>query len=125
MANPVVRAAVFYWRNRKAYEANKISIKFMNGRKELFGAEGLFALSKGAAMVEVTVSDVIPVGGSVITNDITKILNQEDIDAAVLIGGKYYRSSWAVTDNTMDSDSETGVCTGSVTLKTGTPKITG
>lgn len=125
MADPVVRAAVFYWRNRKALETNKVTIKFSHGRRALPGAEGILAFSKGQSMMEVTMTEIIPVGGSTTTADIEKILAQEDIDIAVVIGGKYYRQKMAVTENTMESDSETGVCTGSMTLQSKNPKVTG
>ena len=93
MANPTVRAGVFYWQNRKAAETHKAAIKFMHGRKPCFGAEGGLAFSKGAAMAEITITETIPVGGSTTSGDINKMIAQSDIDAAILIGGKVYDRS--------------------------------
>ena len=117
MANPTVRAGVFYWRNRKAAEVHKAAIKFMHGRKAVYGAEGGLAFSRGAAMAEITITDTITVAGSTTANDIERLLAQEDIDAAILLGGKIYRQKWAVTENSMTYDTETGVCEGSMTLQ--------
>ena len=117
MANPTVRAGVFYWQNRKAAETHKAAIKFMHGRKPCYGAEGGLAFSKGAAMAEITITETIPVGGSTTSGDIEKMIAQTDIDAAILIGGKVYRQKWAVTENTMSYDTETGICEGTLTLQ--------
>lgn len=117
MANPTVRAGVFYWKNRKAMEVHKVSIKFMHGRKAVYGAEGGLAFSKGAAMAEITITETVPISGTTVMSDIDKILAQTDMDAAFLIGGKMYRQKWAVTENTMTSDTETGVCEGVLTLQ--------
>lgn len=125
MANPTVRAGVFYWRNRKAAETNKAAIKFMHGRKPVMGADGVAAFSKGAAMAEITITEFVPVGGSTTSADMEKILAQEDFDAAILIGGKFYRQKWAVTENTLSYDTETGVCEGQLTLQGGKPSVKG
>lgn len=117
MANPTVRAGVFYWQNRKAAETHKAAIKFMHGRKPCYGAEGGLAFSKGAAMAEITITETIPVGGSTTSGDINKMIAQSDIDAAILIGGKIYRQKWAVTENTMSYDTESGICEGTLTLQ--------
>lgn len=117
MANPTVRAGVFYWQNRKAAETHKAAIKFTHGRKPMYGADGGLAFSKGAAMAEITITETIPVGGSTTSADMEKILAQTDIDAAILIGGKFYRQKWAVTENTMSYDTESGACEGTLTLQ--------
>lgn len=117
MANPTVRAGVFYWQNRKAAEVHKAAIKFMHGRKPVYGAEGGLAFSKGAAMAEITITETVTVGGSTTLSDIKKMLAQTDIDAAILIGGNVYRQKWAVTENSMQYDTETGVCEGTLTLQ--------
>lgn len=125
MANPTVRAGTFYWRNRKAAEVNKATIKFMHGRKPVFGAAGAAAWSKGAAIAEITITEFIPVGGSTTSADIERMLAQEDFDAAILIGGKFYRQKWAVTENTMSFDTESGVCEGQITLQGTKPNVKG
>lgn len=125
MGRPTVRAGVFYWRNRKAAETNKASIKFTHNRKPIPGADGYAAWSKGAVMAEISITEFVPVGGSTTSADIERILNQEDIDAAILIGGKFYRQKWAVTENTLSYDSETGVSEGQLTLQGSKPTVKG
>lgn len=125
MADPVVRALVFYWRNKLAVEVNRVRVKFMMGRTALYGAQGLAAYSKGAASIQIVASGFQPVSGSAISNDIERILNQDDIDCAWISGGKHFRQKLAVIDLEQDSDSQTGVVTESITLEGKRPKITG
>lgn len=91
MSTPVVRAGIFYWANRKAAETHKASIKFLHGRKPVPGAGGVLAYTKGMGTAEVTITETIPVDGSTTSKDMEKILAQSDIDAAIRIGGKFYR----------------------------------
>jgi hypothetical protein len=125
MADPIVRQMAFYWQDKKAAEVNKLRVKFMSGRKELFGQDGILAFSRGAAQMELSISEITPIGGSSTSNDIQKFFDQADIDASWIMGGKYYRQKLAWTEAEYDSDSETGVVTGQITLKGRVPQITG
>jgi hypothetical protein len=125
MADPVVRQVAFYWRDKKAITANKVSIAFKMNREPLWGQEGILAWSKGHAVMTITASGFTPVGGSYTTNDIEKMLNQDDIPISFVLGGKFYRESAAATDLKYDSDSEKGTTMEEVTLTCRRPKITG
>lgn len=120
-----VRAGRLYWRNRKCLEANKFSIKFAYNRKPIPGPAGVVAWTEGMATATLTFEEFIPVGGSTTTHDIEMVITQKEVDAAVRIGGRWYRQRWAVTENEMSSDSETGVCTGRYTLQGKAEKLAG
>ncbi len=127
MPLPVVRSGVFYWKNRKAGATNKVTARFNHARTKVVFAEDL-AWSKGLSSVELVINEIIPVSGELTCHkDLEQILAQEDIDAMFLIGGKQIRppNKWAVTENTMESDAETGVCNGTLTLAAGRPKLIG
>lgn len=125
MADPVVRQVAFYWREKKAVTCNKVSIDFTFNREPLFGQEGILAWSKGHAIMKITASGFTPVGGSYTSDDIERILNQEDIPVSFVLGGKYYREKGAVTNLKYDSDSEKGTLVEEVQLSCKRPKISG
>lgn len=125
MADPVVRQIAFYWRDKKAITANKVSIEFTMNREALWGQEGILAWSKGHAVMKVTASGFTPVGGSYTSDDIEKILNQDDIPISFILGGKFYREDAAATSLKYDSDSEKGTTHEEVQLTCRRPKITG
>lgn len=125
MADPVVTQMAFYWRDKKAVTANKVSVEFTMNREPLFGQEGILAWSKGHAVMKVTASGFTPVGGSFTTQDIERILNQEDIPISFVLGGQFYRESAAATSLKYDSDSEKGTTTEEVQLSCRRPKIMG
>lgn len=125
MADPVVRQIAFYWRDKKAITANKVKVSFVMNREPLFGQEGILAWSKGHAQMNLTVSGFTPVGGSFTTDDIEKILNQDDIPISFVLGGKFYRENGAVTNLDLDSDSEKGTTHEEVQIKCRRPKIMG
>ncbi|MBS2017487.1 MAG: hypothetical protein JST00_31685 [Deltaproteobacteria bacterium] len=119
MANdlPVVRAARMFWRNRKALETYKVSLSIKHNRRAvIFGPENR-EWSQGFADARLTFEEFIPVGGSTTTKDLERIFQQNYVDVAVQIGARWYRQNWAVIENEMSSDSETGVCTGRYTLE--------
>lgn len=125
MADPVCRQIAFYWRDKKAATANKVSIEFTMNREPLWGQEGILAWSKGHAVMKITASGFTPVGGSYTSDDIEKILNQEDIPISFVLGGKYYRENAATTSLKFDSDSEKGTTTEEIQLTCRRPKIAG
>lgn len=125
MADPIVRSVAFYWRDKLAVEVNRVRVKFMMGRTALFGQKGLEVYSKGAATMQLTVSGFVSVTGSAISNDMEKMLAQEDIDCSFILGGKYYRQRLAVIDYEGESDSEKGTVTEQVTLEGKKPRIVG
>lgn len=125
MANPVVRQITFYWRDKKAITANKVKVSFVMDRQPLYGQEGILAWSKGHAQMNLTVSGFTPVGGSFTTDDIEKILNQDDIPISLVLGGKFFRTDGAVTNLDFDSDSEKGITNEEVQIKCARPKIMG
>lgn len=125
MADPVVRQVAFYWRDKKAITANKVSIEFTMNREPLWGQEGIMAWSKGHAIMKITASGFTPVGGSFTSDDIEKILNQDDIPISFVLGGKYYRERAAATNLKYDSDSERGTTMEEVQLSCRRPKIAG
>lgn len=125
MADPVVRAMAFYWRDKLAVEVNRLRVKFMMGRTALYGQKGLAAYSRGAATMEIEISEFTPVGGSATTADIELLLDQKDVDCAFILGGKYMRQALACLEAEWESDSERGTCTGRVVLQGKKPKISG
>jgi hypothetical protein len=125
MADVVVRQIAFYWRNKKAAETNSVEVEFNNGREKLIGQEGILAYSKGIATMKVTIAEVVPVTGSTTTNDIEKILDQEDIDVSFILGGKFYKQKMAVMTASYKSDTEKGVTTGNIVLEGAKPKVSG
>lgn len=125
MADPVVRQIAFYWREKKAITANKVSIEFTMNREALWGQEGILAWSKGHAIMKVTASGFTPVGGSYTSDDIEKILNNDDIPISFIIGGKYYREKAAATSLKYDSDSEKGTTVEEIQMTCRRPKIAG
>lgn len=124
MAKPVIRAMAFYWKDKKAATVNQTSVKIKSGRSALMGAEGLLAFSRGAVMFDIDIDEVVPVSGSTTVDDIAAILNQEDVDVAVTLGGKIFRVTMAVISADYQSDTETGKCTGKITLSGGKPSVT-
>lgn len=125
MADPIIRQIAFYWRNKKAAETNSVEVEFTMGREALFGQEGIIAYSKGQAKMKVTISEVVPVTGSTTTNDIEKMLAQEDIDISFILGGKFYKQKMAVMTASYKSDTEKGVTTGNIVMEGAKPKISG
>jgi hypothetical protein len=125
MADPVVRQLAFYWREKKAITVNKLSVEFTMNREPLFGQEGILAWSKGQAIMRITASGFTPVGGSFATDDMERILAQEDIPISFVMGGKYYRENAAVTSYKADSDSERGTTMEEIQMSCKRPKITG
>lgn len=125
MADPVCRQMAFYWREKKAITANKVSVEFTLPSDPLYGQEGILAWSKGHPLMKITASGFTPVGGSYTSDDIEKILNQEDIAISFILGGKYYREKGRVTSLKFDSDSEKQVTTEEVQLVCRRPKIAG
>ena len=73
----------------------------------------------------ITASGFTPVGGSYTTDDMEKILNQDDIPISFVLGGKYFRENAAATSLKYDSDSEKGTTMEEVQLTCRRPKITG
>lgn len=125
MAMPIVRAAAVYWRNRKAASINKLRVKFMMGRTEVFGQDAVLAYSQGIATMEITITEIVTVGGSAVVDDIVLLIAQKNIPIAFFLGGKYFRQDIAITDYEIDSDSEKGVITGVVNGKGAAPKVIG
>ena len=125
MAAPIIRQIAFYWRNKKAAETNSVEVEFTMGREALFGQEGILAYSKGQAKMKVTISEVVPVTGSTTTNDIEKMLAQEDIDISFIIGGRFYKQKMAVMTASYKSDTEKGVSTGNIVMEGAKPTISG
>ena len=125
MADPVVRQIAFYWRSKKAITANKVSIDFTMNREPLWGQEGILAWSKGHAVMKITASGFTPVGGSYTSDDIEKILNQDDIPVSFVLGGKFYSEKGVVTNLKYDSDSEKGTTMEEVQISCKRPKIAG
>lgn len=125
MAAPIIRQIAFYWRNKKAAETNSVEVEFTMGREALFGQEGILAYSKGQAKMKVTISEVVPVTGSTTTNDIEKMLAQEDIDISFILGGKFYKQKMAVMTASYKSDTEKGVTTGNIVMEGAKPTISG
>ena len=125
MAAPIIRQIAFYWRNKKAAETNSVEVEFTMGREALFGQEGILAYSKGQAKMKVTISEVVPVTGSTTTNDIEKMLAQEDIDISFILGDKFYKQKMAVMTASYKSDTEKGVTTGNIVMEGAKPTISG
>ncbi len=125
MADPVVRQMAFYWNNTKAITANKVSVDFTMNREPLWGQEGILAWSKGHAIMKITASGFTPVGGSYTSDDIEKILNQDEIPVSFVLGGKFYSENGVVTNLKYDSDSEKGTVMEEVQISCKRPKISG
>lgn len=125
MPDPVVRQIAFYWREKKAVTASKVSIDFAFQREPLYGQEGILAWSKGHAIMKITASGFTPVGGSYTSDDIERIFNQQDIPVSFVLGGKYYRETGAVTNLKYDSDSEKGTTMEEVQISCKRPKVAG
>jgi hypothetical protein len=125
MPDPVVRQIAFYWREKKAATANKVSIDFTMAREPLWGQEGILAWSKGHAIMKITASGFTPVGGSYTSDDMERILNQDDIPVSFVLGGKFYREKGVVTNLKYDSDSEKGTTMEEVQISCKRPKIIG
>ena len=125
MADPIIRQIAFYWRDKKSAEVNSVEVEFTTGREALFGQDGIIAYSKGQARMKLTIREVVPVTGSTTTNDLEKILAQEDIACSFILGGKYMRENMAVMSARYASDTEKGVTTGEITLEGRKPKIFG
>jgi hypothetical protein len=125
MSNPTVRQVAFYWRDKKAITANKVSIVFTMNREPLWGQEGIMAWSRGHAILKITASGFTPVGGSYTSDDIEMILNHEDIPVSFVLGGKFYREKGAVNELKFDSDSEKGTTVEEVQISCRRPKIAG
>lgn len=125
MSDPQVSQMAFYWQDVKAAEVNSVEVHFTTGREALYGQEGIIAYSKGQAKMRVTIREIVPIDGSSTTDDIEKILAQNDIATAFVLGGKYMRSNMAVLEARYQSDSEKRVTTGEVVLESKKPKIIG
>lgn len=125
MANPVVRMTAFYLNGKKAFTVNSVGYKINPNRNQMFGQEGLLTHSKGAVTVSFDIKEVTPIGGSSIADLNKKIINQEDIDCAVIIAGKLHRVSCACTGAGFEGSSEQGTATGDATLVGGVPTIEG
>ena len=125
MADVQVQQMAFYWRNAKAATVNSVQVQFTMGREALYGQAGIIAYSKGQAKMRVTIREVVPIAGSTTTKDIERILEQDDIDVAFVLGGKLMRNKMAVMEAEYSSDSEKNVTTGQVVLEGKKPKITG
>lgn len=123
MPDPVVRQIAFYWNSAKAITANKVSIDFTMNREPLWGQEGILAWSKGNAVMKITASGFTPVGGSYTSDDIEKILNQEEIPISFVLGGKFFSENGVVTNLKYDSDSEKGTTMEEVQLSCKRPTI--
>lgn len=124
MPEPTVRQMAFYWREKKAVQANKVGVEFVFSREPLFGQDEIEAWSKGQCIMKITASGFTPVGGSYTTQDIERILNQEDISVAFILGGRYFRQKAAVTNLKYDSDSEKGTTVEEIQLSCKRPKVT-
>ena len=125
MSDPVIRQIAFYWREKKAITANKVSIDFAFPREAQVGQEGIMAWSKGLGTMKITASGFTPVGGSYTSDDIERIFSQTMIPFSFVLGGKYYREEGAVTNLKYDSDAEKGTTMEEVQLSSKLPKITG
>lgn len=125
MSSPVVRPAAIYWKNKRYIEANKASVKFTSGSKEIFGANGLACFSRGAKVVELTISEYTPVSGSTSTKNLDAFIAQTDIELTVLIGGEAITFLVWNTERGYESDSESGTLEGSVTFKGKILNVTG
>lgn len=125
MADKKFLKLALYWNGRKAAEANAVEVEFSNGREALIGQDGILAYSKGIAKMKVTMTEVVPVTGSSTTNDIEKILAQEDIKISFIMGGKSYEQMMACLTASYKSDTEKGVITGSIVLEGAKPEISG
>lgn len=123
MADPIIRSIAFYWRDKKAAECNATDVEFTMGREALYGQEGILAYSKGQAKMKVTIREVTPVSGSFSTNDLEKILAQDDIACTFILGGKFMRQNMAVLSARYSSDTERGVTHGEIVLEGRKPKV--
>lgn len=125
MADPQFLKMAIYWNSKKAAEANAVDVEFNNGREALLGQDGILAYSKGIAKMKVSITEVVPVTGSASTNDIEKILAQEDINISFILGGKVYKQKMACLSASYKSDTEKGVITGNIVLEGSKPTISG
>ncbi len=125
MANPVIRGLPVYINGKKAATINKWDINFKGAREPMFGADGLMTHSKGAQSFELKVSEITPIGGSALTEINKKLLNQEDIQIAVPIGGQLITCTCAGTGHGFSSETEGGKTTGEATFSGGVPTVQG
>lgn len=125
MANPVVRMTAFYLNGKKAFTVNSVGYKIDPRRSPMFGQAGLLTHSKGAVTVGFDIKEVTPIGGSSISDLNKKIINQEDIDCAIIIAGKLHRVSCACTGAGFEGNAESGTATGDASLMGPIPTIEG
>lgn len=124
MANPEIRFMSVYINGKKAATSNNVSMKVDPKRTVMHVQDGVVH-SKGIVHTEITVKELTPVGGSSLTDIEKKILRQEDIPLAVMIGGKLHQWTMACTGYDFSSTSDTGVSEGSATFSGGVPDIEG
>lgn len=119
MANPVVRSAQVFYKNKKVAEMFEGSLEFSSGRTMLSGAEGYLTHSKGMATSRGSFGVVVPQAG-VSIGVVQDCLNQSDIDIMVTANGKRYRNrAIAILSFSMSWDTATGVLKGTVSIEGG------
>lgn len=125
MAEVVVRQLAFYWRDKKAVTANKVSAEFTFPSEPLYGQDEILAWTTGKSVLKITASGFTPVGGSYTTDDIEMILSRKLIPITLVIGGKLMSVDAKVTNLKYDGDSEKGTTTEEIQLSCAEPKIVG
>lgn len=120
----VVRPASFYYNDQKSAETNALTITIDPRRGDLFGAEGLIALARGAVTTKFSAKHLVPVGGTK-PDFLADTILQNDVEIAVPIDGKVLRWTAGITQNTMEYNSEAGTCDGTLALSGGKPEVIG
>ena len=123
MANPTVRMIAIYVQNKKAATVHQVDYKINPARTAAFGQEGYLTHAKGSIQTEITLNEVTPVAGSTLTGILKQVLDQEDLDCAIVVGAKQHRIKMAVTGINFQSQSENGMSNGSMTLAGGVPDV--
>ena len=118
MSNPTIRAFPIFYNGRKIAEANDNNANVKPGRTAMFAAEGYAAHSKGAVMFSLTSKIIVPVSG-ISVKAIEDAIAQKDVEIGVPVAGKFIKSTAAITNLDMTSNTETGRCEGSITFEGG------
>jgi hypothetical protein len=123
MANLIVRAGATYLNDQKVAEASDAEMTLNPRRQDMFGAEGWMGLTRGATTMDVRVTLLIPVSGTQ-PDFINDLVNQNDVELAMVIDGRVFRITGGYTQGTMKYNTETGRCDGTFAINGGPPQIT-
>ena len=123
MANLVVRAGATYLNDAKVAEASEAELTFNPRRQDMFGAEGWMGLTHGAITMDARVTILVPVSGTQ-PDFIDDLLNQNDVELAMVIDGRVFRITGGYTQGTMRYNTETGRCEGTFAINGGKPQVT-